>query len=139
MANIMRLGGGGKKGLIEVSTAAEMNALLVEANIGKAYKFTGTTDDTYTNGDIYVVEEVAQIISFTVDSTSYQAEEGMTWAEWVSSEYNTGGFYIDSSSGEPYVFFSVSGRTAAVEDSNYMYITGNDIIVSEYAYNYEFV
>lgn len=43
-------------GVIEVATAAEMNALLVEANIGKAYKFVGTTDDTYTNGDIYVVE-----------------------------------------------------------------------------------
>ena len=42
----------------EVSTAAEMNALLVAANVGKAYKFTGTTDSTYTNGDIYeVVQE----------------------------------------------------------------------------------
>ena len=42
----------------EVSTAAEMNALLVAANGGKAYKFTGTTDSTYTNGDIYeVVQE----------------------------------------------------------------------------------
>lgn len=42
----------------EVSTAAAMNALLVAANVGKAYKFTGTTDSTYTNGDIYeVVQE----------------------------------------------------------------------------------
>ena len=42
----------------EVSTAAAMNALLVAANVGKAYKFTGTTDDTYTNGDVYeVVQE----------------------------------------------------------------------------------
>lgn len=39
----------------EISTAAEMNALLVAANIGKAYKFTGTSDDTYTNGDVYEV------------------------------------------------------------------------------------
>lgn len=41
--------------LTEVSTAAEMNALLVAANVGKAYKFVGTTDSTYTNGDIYEV------------------------------------------------------------------------------------
>lgn len=42
----------------EVSTAAEMNALLVAGNVGKAYKFVGTTDSTYTNGDIYeVVQE----------------------------------------------------------------------------------
>ena len=40
----------------EVATAAAMNALLVEANVGKYYKFTGTTDSSYTNGDIYLVE-----------------------------------------------------------------------------------
>lgn len=41
---------------IEVATAAEMANLLVQKNVGKVYKFTGTTDDTYTNGDFYVVE-----------------------------------------------------------------------------------
>ena len=40
---------------IEVSTAAAMTALLVPANVGKVYKFTGTTDATYTNGDLYEV------------------------------------------------------------------------------------
>lgn len=40
---------------IEVSTAAAMTALLVAANVGKVYKFTGTTDATYTNGDLYEV------------------------------------------------------------------------------------
>ena len=40
----------------EISTSAEMDALLVEANVGKYYKFIGTTDNKYTNGDIYQVE-----------------------------------------------------------------------------------
>lgn len=40
----------------EVATATAMNALLVEANVGKYYKFTGTTDSNYTNGDLYLVE-----------------------------------------------------------------------------------
>lgn len=40
----------------EVSTTEAMNALCITPNVGKAYKFTGTTDDTYTNGDIYVVK-----------------------------------------------------------------------------------
>lgn len=40
----------------EVATASAMDALLVEANIGKYYKFTGTTDTNYTNGDLYLVE-----------------------------------------------------------------------------------
>ena len=43
-------------GVEEVATAAAMDALLVEANVGKYYKFTGTTDSNYTNGDIYLVE-----------------------------------------------------------------------------------
>ena len=34
------------------------------------------------------------LISFTIDGTSYQAEEGMTWEEWVNSGYNTYDFYI---------------------------------------------
>ena len=29
------------------------------------------------------------LISFTIDGTAYQAEEGMTWGNWVDSSYNT--------------------------------------------------
>lgn len=43
-------------GVEEVATSAAMDALLVEANVGKYYKFTGTTDGKYTNGDLYLVE-----------------------------------------------------------------------------------
>ena len=32
------------------------------------------------------------LISFTIESTTYQAEAGMTWGQWVDSKYNTGGF-----------------------------------------------
>lgn len=31
------------------------------------------------------------LITFTIDGTSYQAEEGMTWGEWCNSSYNTTG------------------------------------------------
>ena len=41
---------------------------------------------------IVTVEKAAALISFTIEGTSYQAEEGMTWAEWVESPYNTNGF-----------------------------------------------
>lgn len=43
-------------GVTEVATATAMDALLVEANVGQYYKFTGTTDTSYTNGDLYLVE-----------------------------------------------------------------------------------
>ena len=38
--------------------------------------------------------ENANLISFTIEGTTYQAVDGMTWDEWVYSEYNTGGFYL---------------------------------------------
>ena len=42
---------------IEISTAAQMKKVLIAANVGKVYKFTGTSD-TYINGDLYIVEDV---------------------------------------------------------------------------------
>ena len=43
---------------INVSTPEAMNALLVSENVGKVYKYTGTTKDSYTNGNLYIVEDV---------------------------------------------------------------------------------
>ena len=40
---------------IEISTDAGMEAVLISNNVGKVYKFIGASD-TYTNGDLYVVE-----------------------------------------------------------------------------------
>lgn len=45
--------GAATAGVEDVSTAASMTAKLVAANKGKIYRFTGTTDDTYTNGYLY--------------------------------------------------------------------------------------
>lgn len=33
-------------------------------------------------------------ITFTIEGASYTADSGMTWADWVASEYNTDGFVI---------------------------------------------
>jgi len=41
-----------------------------------------------------VEEEEPTLISFTVWRTTFKAEEGMTFGEWVSSEYNTTKYYV---------------------------------------------
>lgn len=47
--------------------------------------------------DGYYYEKVfPALITFTINGTFYQAKEGMNWAEWVNSEYNTKGFSIGS-------------------------------------------
>lgn len=44
---------------VEVATASDMDALLTADNVGKIYQYTGVTDDTYTNGELYQVVEEA--------------------------------------------------------------------------------
>lgn len=36
---------------------------------------------------------IKDLISFTVDNKTFNAVKGMTWGEWLDSEYNTDGFY----------------------------------------------
>ena len=36
-----------------------------------------------------------ELISFTIDGIPYQAEEGMTWGDWLVSEYNVHNYDID--------------------------------------------
>lgn len=82
-------GGGADSALpIEVSTEAEMTALLTSGEVGGVYKYTGTTG-TYENGALYVLVEEAKLIYFSVDLNDFTAEEGMTWREWMESSYNT--------------------------------------------------
>ena len=52
-----------------------------------------------TNGDALLTwlkgnatkQGATNLITFTIDGTTYQAEDGMTWAQWVNSAYNTVG------------------------------------------------
>ncbi|MEE1531457.1 MAG: type II secretion system protein [Clostridia bacterium] len=45
--------------------------------------------DSWLENQVNGVEKGAKIISFTINSTTYQAEEGMTWRQWIESKYNT--------------------------------------------------
>lgn len=56
------------------------------------------------NVTIIVTADTPPLISFTIAGTTYQAEEGMTWQQWVASSYNTGGFYVTA--GSTVVIFS---------------------------------
>ena len=78
-----------------------------EAAIQYAGTYTGSATFTIAVKDV-------PTISFTIEGVSYQAEPGMTWAEWVVSDYNTTSFtnedslivynnqYVYSSSGKCY-------------------------------------
>jgi hypothetical protein len=60
-------------------------------DVNVEYATTAYVDELV--GDINsVLESIisgVSLITFTIDGTKYQAEEGMTWEQWVNSEYNT--------------------------------------------------
>lgn len=72
---------------------------------------------------LQLIQQVT-LISFTISDVTYQAEEGMTWAEWVDSEYNvnqgyrlSGNLIIKST--EPYSVAEVTGTTTIKGNNNY--------------------
>ena len=53
---------------------------------------------TYTGSATFTIAvKDVPTISFTIEGVSYQAEPGMTWVEWVVSDYNTTSFTIEGS------------------------------------------
>lgn len=82
---------------IAVSTEAEMTALLTSGEVGGVYKYTGTTG-TYESGALYVLENAIgtfthQYTGDNTDTSTFEFEIGMTWAEWIESDYNTSSGY----------------------------------------------
>lgn len=67
------------------------------------------------------------MISFTIDGASYQAEEGMTWAEWVASSYNTGDFIISDDSPTDVNYY-------LIKTSSDGFLQATDAIISGEAY-----
>lgn len=71
------------------------------------------------------------LINFTIADVLYQAEEGMTWEQWVNSSYNTGGYVVY----ENYVNNSSAQYVAdANENSNKFYVTIERRIAKDYIY-----
>lgn len=85
---------------------------------------------TYVDGLIGDINSVLEsiingvgilLITFTIDGTEYQAEDGMTWEQWVNSEYNTKGF-------------TVYGGQIRLNFSYIISAISSDVIISNYAY-----
>lgn len=57
-------------------------------------------------------------ISFKIDGTSYQADDEMTWEEWVASDYNTAGLTSDG--------------TNIISDAGTLLLGGNAVLSTDF-------
>ena len=92
-----------------------------ESAIKYAGTYTGTATFTIAVKDVPKV-----MINFTIDGTSYQAEEGMTWAQWVVSPYNNDGAHVLTEYGWIGHVDSTFGVSGGLEES------ADDVITDGY-------
>ena len=60
------------------------------------------------------LDKIPPLVNFTIDGVVYQAPEGMKWGDWCVSDYNTGGFEIQSAGkiGQPDLKTQIDGVVA---------------------------
>ena len=80
-------------------------------------------------------DKEASTISFTIDGTVYNAEEGMLWNEWVDSIYNTSGFNIEWYEFYGYnIIVNTSANAIALNVGDYEPLNASTAIISGYDY-----
>ena len=112
-----------------------------ETKIQYAGTYTGTA--TFT---IAVKDVPKTIINFTLDTsyieewipnltTNLQAEAGMTWGEWVESDYNVDGYVVDESWLPGTI--AIPGEYWAIADGGYPnYVEYTDEIIANHTYDF---
>ena len=89
-------------------------SFVAPTEIQYAGTYTGTA--TFT---ISVKDVPKTIINFTIDGETFEAEEGMTWAEWIDSASNTIGLYLrGSADGVYWSWCCLIDATGAVKASD---------------------
>ena len=92
--------------------------------IDESYRTITFTENQIVSKDFYewlTENATRKVISFTINGTTYQTQEGMTWGEWVKSEYNVDGYYLSGTAGAPsgYYIDGVKSEDIIIEANVY--------------------
>lgn len=97
-------------------TITENGEFLPAENTDGYSKVTVTVGGEEWDGTGVIIAPIAEeptifTFTFTIDGTEYYAEEGMTFAEWIESDYNTSGkdWYLDTSTDYVHIISEASG------------------------------
>jgi uncharacterized repeat protein (TIGR02543 family) len=86
---------------------------------------------TKVNG-AWVLNGGASKITFTIKGTTYEADAGMTWTQWVASSYNTLGATINSSLNR--ITWESNGTHSLLNTTHPDFTAPGDVIISGHAY-----
>ena len=64
------------------------------------------------------------------NEVTYQAIEGMTWADWVSSEYNEGNYFLSDNM----IYKTLYSYRCNLYYDNYTFVVSTDVIESNHLY-----
>lgn len=69
---------------------------------GSTYKISVKVKDSFGRySNVYsVTVDVLSLINFNIENTSYKAVEGMTWKEWINSDYSNGEYTTKACNGK---------------------------------------
>ena len=79
-------------------------------------------------------EPFGELITFTINGTTYQANEGMNWSDWVCSTYNTDGFKLQADEYGDLEVLSAGGANVVYSDRPYYPQYASDEITAGTAY-----
>lgn len=81
-----------------------------------------------TSGGGYLITTEVTLISFTIEGTTYQAEQSMTWGEWVNSTYNIVNYRVQYDN-----IYTSTGQTRVYNGSQI--VSSSDTILANTAYS----
>lgn len=122
--------------LFQFTSGSEPTTLSLPDDI----KWTGGEAPTIESNKIYQVSilkglgsvlewDTVKLITFSVGGNLYEAVEGMTWEQWINSEYNIDNYYISSDIVRVDSMYCVTLQSSAVG------IPPTAVIQKDYAYN----
>lgn len=83
------------------------------------------------------MEDRVELITFNVDGIAYQAEEGMTWADWYNSEYYNANVYYSPYWTDMMEYDTEDGTMALKEPGSGQTQEVSFIILNNTNYNWE--
>jgi hypothetical protein len=119
------------------SVPTHSNATIVNAN-GISVNYSGEdvyATDSIVSGRTYITDGGASLITFTIDGTEYQAEDGMTWEGWLESAYNTANYsYLLLEGVDTVLLESINSAYHYGLSYNDAFVPITDTIVADRAY-----